>query len=232
MIAGEGVRPRVLDLFCGAGGCSVGYHRAGLDVDGVDIEPHDDYPFELLVADAMDVLTDTAYLDRYDVVHASPPCPRYSSMTTASSRPNHPDLVPTVLDALRSWGGTWVMENVPGAPMPHAVIVCGAAMGLPRIRRHRLFDSSEPLFTPGCCCGPGQPVGVYGGKRGWGRDTERRPDGTRRGRHAHTHAEASEVMGIDWMTDPGDLSDAIPPAYTEYIGSQLLNHLTHQDAAA
>ena len=218
------MKPRLLDLFCGAGGCSVGYDRAGFDVTGVDIEHHDDYPFELIVGDAMERLADVDFLNEFDVVHASPPCPFYSTATIESARDRHPDLVPPTFAALRAWGGTWVIENVPGAPMPGAVVLCGQAMGLPRIKRHRLFASSAALMSPGCACGAGEVVGVYGGKRGWGRNAPR-PDGTSRGRRALTHAEACEVMGIDWMTKPGDVSDAIPPNYTEYIGGQLIDQL-------
>lgn len=216
---------RLLDLFCGAGGCSVGYARAGFEVDGVDIEPHPDYPYTFHQADAMEALADRAFLDRFDAIHASPPCPFYSTATIDSARGNHPDLVPPVRDALKAWGGTWVIENVPGAPMLDAVMLCGGAMGLPRIKRHRLFESNTPLMSPGCGCTGGPVVGVYGGRYGWGRNAAR-PDGTSRGLRARDHTEACAVMGIDWMTKPGDVSDAIPPAYTEFIGGQLMDYLT------
>lgn len=219
-------RPRLLDLFSGAGGAAVGYHRAGFDVVGVDIEPHDDYPYELIVADAV------AFLERlvaggtwewtglgvFDVIHASPPCPRYSRATAERHRDNHPDLLGPVLDALRSWGGTWVVENVPGAPLPDPVMVCGRAMGLRWTRRHRLFASSVPLFSPGCACGSESPYGVTG-------DGPEIRDYARNGRKARSVQHAGEVMGIDWMTRWDDLADAIPPVMTEFIGSQLLDHL-------
>ena len=155
-------RPRLLDLFCGAGGCSVGYHRAGFDVTGVDIEPHEDYPFEFIQADAMDLLADTALLDTFDVVHASPPCPRYSVATPTNARDDHPDLLQPTLDALTAWGGAWVVENVPGAHMPHPITICGRSMGLRYTRRHRLFSSTAPLMAPGCACGTESPYGVTG----------------------------------------------------------------------
>lgn len=208
----------------------MGYHRAGFDVVGWDLEPHPDYPFEFHMGDAMAVLGDLDYLNQFDVVHASPPCPFYSLITTDETRANHPDLVPPTLAALREWGGAWVVENVPGAPLPDAVMLCGAAMGLPKIKRHRLFASSELLVSPGCACSGREVIGVYGGKRGWGRNGVR-PDGSSRGRRARTHAEACEVMGIDWMTQPGDVSDAIPPNYTEYVGAQLLEHLASREVA-
>src|SRR5690625_1129781 len=142
------MKPRLLDLFCGAGGCSVGYERAGFEAEGVDIEPHPDYPYSFHLADAMEVLTDQAFLDRFDVIHASPPCPFYSTVTAEHARTSHPDLLPPVREALKSWGGAWVIENVPGAPMQYPVLLCGGAMGLPRIKRHRLFESSTFLLSP------------------------------------------------------------------------------------
>lgn len=210
-------RPRLLDLFCGAGGCSVGYDRAGFDVTGVDIEPHPDYPYELIVADAMDVLADTAFLARFDMVHASPPCPRYSTSTVMHDRSKHPDLVEPVRDRLAARGGSWVIENVPGAPMPAAVMVCGAAMGLRWIRRHRLFESNLPIMSPGCACDHRGTVSIFGHS---GED--------RRGGRLVQHValtEIRELMGVPWMTRREDIADAIPPAYTEYIGGQLLDEL-------
>jgi DNA (cytosine-5)-methyltransferase 1 len=209
---------RLLDLFAGAGGCSVGYARAGFEVVGVDIEPHPDYPFDLTVADAMEVLADADYLRTFDVVHASPPCPRYSVATKAhGTSDNHPDLVGPSRDLLNAAGVSWVMENVPGAPMPNAVMVCGQAMGLPFIRRHRLFESSEPLMSPGCACNGRGTVSIFGHS---GED--------RRGPEIIGHvslSEARSLMGVEWMTRRSDVSDAIPPAYTEFIGGQLMDAL-------
>ena len=207
---------RLLDLFCGAGGCSVGYARAGFEVTGVDIEPHPDYPFEFRLADAMEVMGDVAYLSQFDVVHASPPCPRYS-VATQATRDDHPDLVGPSRDLLTQWGGVWVMENVPGAPMPAAVTICGQAMGLPWIRRHRLFESSVMIFSPGCACGPHGTVSVFGHS-----GEDRRGPGTLK----HVPLDViRDVMGIDWMSSRDDISDAIPPNYTEFIGHQLAAHV-------
>lgn len=209
---------RLLDLFCGAGGCSVGYTRAGFEVHGIDNAPHPDYPFTFEQMDAMDVLKDSAYLSTFDVVHASPPCPRYSIATPEEHRDDHPDLLEPVLEKLREWGGVWVVENVPGAPMPDPVMICGRAMGLRWFRRHRLFASSVALMSPGCACGKESPYGVTG-------DGPEIRDYARNGRKARSIQHAQEVMGIDWMTTWDDLTDAIPPAYTEYIGGQLLDQL-------
>lgn len=219
------MKPRLLDLFCGAGGCSVGYARAGFDVVGVDIEPHADYPFPLTVADAMTVLQDTAYLDTFDVIHASPPCPAYSVAQYIGSydAADKPDLVAPTREHLRAWGGTWVMENVPGAPMPDAVTLCGWSMGLRHIRRHRLFESSAFLLSPGCSCPNGDTVSVFGHSAEDRRKATKAAHGQMR-----KHVALSEVralMGVEWMSSRDDVSDAIPPAYTEFVGQQLLHHL-------
>lgn len=222
---------KLLDLFAGAGGCSVGYARAGFHVTGVDIEPHNDYPYELLIADALEVARDTAFLDQFDAVHASPPCPHYSTATPAHTRDSHPDLVAPIRDALETWGGPWVIENVPGAPLHNPLILCGSMFGL-RVRRHRLFESNTLLMAPGFCAHRGQQVvGVYGDHPdrpgGW-----KRPDGTSRGVKATSVEDAQHAMGIDWMTQWTDLADAIPPAYTEWIGHQLAAHIAEQEAVA
>lgn len=216
--------PRLLDLFCGAGGCSVGYQRAGFDVEGVDIEPHPDYPFPMIIADAMDVLADRYTLDRYDVIHASPPCPRYSASRHATGRGDeHPDLVPAVRDLLTAWGGPYVIENVPGAPMPAAIVLCGWAMGLRHIKRHRLFESNRLIMSPGCACPTGDTVSVFGHSGEDRRRSTRAKFGNVR-KHVPI-AEVRALMGVEWMSRREDVSDAIPPAYTEHIGAQLIDQL-------
>lgn len=223
------MKPRLLDLFCGAGGCSAGFSRAGFDVFGVDRDAHPAYPFPMLVADAMAVLAIPAFLEGFDVVAASPPCPAYSTITMDPSK--HPRLIEPVREALKEWGGVYVIENVAGAArhMHNPVKVCGSYFGL-AVRRHRFFESNAWL-TPTECdhATQGRPIGVYGDHP---QDDEhyRRPDGTRRGNKAKTVAQAQEALGIDWMSDWDDLTDAIPPAYTEHIGAQLLAHL--EEAAA
>jgi DNA (cytosine-5)-methyltransferase 1 len=215
------MRPKLLDLFCGAGGCSVGYHRAGFDVVGVDIEDHPDYPYALIVADAMEILADADYLRQFDAIHASPPCQHYSVAAEihVGSRANHPDLLPGVRQLLRANGGPYVIENVPGAPMDHPVLICGWAMGYQHLPRHRLFESNLLVMSPGCACPFGDSVSVFGHS---GEDRRKIHDGRR------THmpiAEVRKLMGCEWMTKRDDISEAIPPGYTEYIGSQLIDQL-------
>lgn len=217
-------RPRMLDLFCGAGGCSVGYQRAGFDVEGWDLEPHPDYPFTFHRGDALEVLHDVDYLRSFAAVHASPPCKSETDLAVLSDR-EHPNLLGPTLSLLRAVPGlVWVVENVEGTrQMPDALLVCGASFGLGarcrdgrwrHLQRHRLFASSVPLMGPGCACPKGQPIGVYG-TGGGGQMT--------RGYKAHPE-EAREAMGIDWMARE-DICQAIPPAYTQMIGEQLIDHL-------
>ncbi len=225
------MKPRLLDLFCGAGGAAMGYHRAGFEVVGVDIKPQPHYPFEFHQADAM-----TFPLDGYDVIHASPPCQAYTVANNIHQR-EHPDLLPGTRERLIASGKPWVIENVPGAPMyqgppsllqPHrwGVLVCGRALGL-NVKRHRLFESNRPLIGTDCPRGhPGDWLLVFGhtvlergtviGKaKGGGNRIKRKHTTTARGR---------EAMGIDWMNGD-ELSESIPPAYTEFIGRQILSSL-------
>jgi len=221
------VKPLLLDTFSGGGGCSVGYNRAGFDVVGIDREPHPDYPFPMIVGDAMEYLTNLDFLAQFDVVHASPPCPRYSVATPAETRDSHPDLVGPVREALKAWDGTYVIENVPGAPLDHPVMLCGSAFGL-RVRRHRLFESNAFLMSPGCFHDGRPVVGVYGDHAD--QRQHFRPDGTARGTKATSVADAQDALGIDWMTRWEDLADSIPPAMTEHIGSQILDQLQERAA--
>lgn len=215
---------RLLDLFCGAGGCSAGYRDAGFsEIVGVDNVRQWEYPYEFVLGDAL-----THPLDGFDVVHASPPCKPFSTIqginrNREAAKPRlfdrNPDLLRPMLERLRDWGGVWIVENLPGAPMPDdAVTVCGSAFGL-QVRRHRLFAASVPLTGSGCDhAGQGQCVGVYGHGGAWSYVA---PDGSRRGTKV-TGAAAGVALGIDWTTDQRRLSQAIPPAYTEFIGGQVL----------
>lgn len=211
---------RLLDLFCGAGGAGEGYARAGFEVVGWDIEHHPDYPFKHHVGDALEVLANVDYVRSFDLVHASPPCQAYSTATRDHSR--HPDLVGPVRELLQTAGVHYIIENVPQAPLVAPVRLCGSSLDL-RVQRHRIFESSLSLTGTQCDHkAAGRPVGVYGDHP----DPREyfRPDGTRRGAKATSVADAQDAMGIDWM-GWADLAEAIPPAYTEYLGRQALEQL-------
>ena len=228
------MRPKLLDLFCGAGGCSVGYHRAGFDVTGVDIESHPDYPYDFVQADAMTILQDTTLLplDQFDVIHASPPC---QGSTTMSNRARAvgsevaaawPKLIAPVRRQLQVWaagspGRVYIIENVPGArsEMRAPFILHGGMFGL-GVDRPRLFESNAHIQVYDA---PrvGNPVGVYGKLDG--RRLFTRADGSTQNA-ARTLQQGQTSMGIDWM-DWDDLREAIPPDYCEFIGSQLVEQL-------
>lgn len=204
-------RPRLLDLFCKAGGAGMGYHRAGFDVVGVDIEPQPHYPFEFHQADAL-----TFPLEGFDAIHASPPCQAFTVLHNLGwPATDHPDLIEPTRALLRASGRPWVIENVVGAPMPAAFVLCGSMFGLP-IRRHRQFESSPFMLVPPHRHKAGDhPVLMTSGRL-----TKQR----RALRPWQVHATAEVVRqasGIDWM-NRDELSNAIPPAYTEWIGTQLL----------
>lgn len=207
------MKPRLLDLFCGAGGAAMGYYRAGFDVVGVDIEPQPSYPFRFHQADAL-----TFNLDGFDAVHASPIC---QGFTAYKRRHGHvrprPNLIPTVRHRLAATGVPYVIENVPGAPLVDPVTLCGSSFGLD-VRRHRLFESNITLHGPAC-------------DHGW--QTPRFAPATNRTNLRRTVevgvwriplAVQQKAMGIDWMA-LHELTLAIPPAYTEHLGAQLLAHV-------
>jgi len=216
------VRPRLLDLFCGAGGAAMGYHRAGFDVVGVDIAPQPHYPFEFIQADVMDLLTYPYHYTRglsIAAVHASPPCQRYSVATVfhPGRQAEHPDLVGPVRDLLRQTHLPWVIENVMGAPLRNPVMLCGTMFDSLRVYRHRNFEASPPIwFPPYHNWHPERPaeVGRVVPEHGWM---------TVAGHFSDVKA-ARRAMGIDWM-NRDELRQAIPPAYTEWIGARLLESL-------
>jgi DNA (cytosine-5)-methyltransferase 1 len=210
-------RPLLLDLFCGAGGCAVGYHRAGFDVVGVDLNPQPNYPFEFHRADAFEFLA--AHGWRFAAVHASPPCQGYSSVTRLrGSAGDHPDLIGPLRQALAASGRPYVIENVPQSPLRDPTTLCGSAFGL-GVRRHRLFETPNRVPSPPCRhAEQGVPVGVYGHPKG-GESSSRRGRGRK-----PDEAAWGRAMGIDWM-NWRELAQAIPPAYTEYVGRHLMEHL-------
>lgn len=224
---------RVLDLFCGAGGCSVGYARgfaaARLEVDivGVDLNPQPNYPYRFFQADAM-----TFPLDGFDFIHASPPCQAFTTMSNrwrgaGGKADAHVDLIAATRSRLEESGATWVLENVAGARsmMLSPLTLTGGMFGL-GVHRPRLFDSSEFLMSPPRTPPPVGALGVYGkldGRRVWTRS-----DGTEQ-RSARTLEQASRAMGIDWMTWD-ELRESVPSAYTEFIAGQIAPCLVREVA--
>jgi DNA (cytosine-5)-methyltransferase 1 len=211
---------KLLDLFCGAGGASVGYHRAGFDVVGVDINPQPHYPFEFHQADAMEFP-----LYGFDAIHASPPCTGFSvaSHVHRNNGKNYPDMLTPTRIRLKQAGVPWIIENVVGAPMVPTITLCGTMFGL-KVFRHRHFECSHLIFQPehkphrDKRIGEGyfSVAGDAGRWKSWGT--------VKRNVSKGTADEWRDAMGIEWMTR-NELKLAIPPAYTEYIGRQLLRKI-------
>lgn len=215
---------KLLDLFCCEGGAGKGYAEAGFDVIGVDITQQDRYPYAFVRADAA-----TYPLDGFDAVHASPPCEDHSvTMAFGLNDRGTAWLLPHTVARLKASGVPYVIENVESkavkAHMPGAVRLCGSMFGLGAddshgnyriLRRHRLFLTSFPLTVPPCTCRGKLVGGVYGhgeqgvnGGRGYGFAADK----------------AREAMRMPWVSRDG-AAQAIPPAYTNYIGTQLMRHL-------
>jgi DNA (cytosine-5)-methyltransferase 1 len=205
-------RPRALDLFCKAGGVTRGLQLAGFHVTGVDIEPQPRYcGDEFIQADAL-----TFPFNGYDLIATSPPCQRFSTMTQRWRRSDaHPDLIEPMRKRLLAHGKPYWIENVPGAPLLTPVILCGSMFGL-SVRRHRHFELSfTPPLTPSCDHSR-KAVGVYGHAGG-----SSKRDGLTFGGVDTWRA----AMGIPWMTG-NELAEAIPPAYSEFLGRHFLLTLT------
>lgn len=203
------MKPRALDLFCCAGGAGMGLHRAGFDVVGVDIEPQPHYPFPFIQADAL-----THPLEGFDFIWTSPPCQAYTLCQRIRDN-EHPDLIEPIRHRLKAAGVPWCIENVVGAPLHDPIELCGAMFGL-RVYRHRLFECSFQIEAPphpdhvAPIRKMGRPplagefmhvVGNFSGVK-----------------------QAREAMDIPWM--PRDkLREAIPPAYSEYVGRVALAYI-------
>jgi len=218
--------PRLLDAFCGAGGASVGYARAGFDATGVDHCLMPRYPYEFHQADALEFIREHGH--EFDVIHASPVCKGYSRLSALHRDREYPMLIPETRDALAATGRPYVIENVEdaAASMRSPVKLCGSMFGLD-VRRHRLFESNLLLFSRSCQhwrqtprfpslrqgAGPASVVGVYGHLD-----------------YAGELAVRQAAMGISWMSAE-ELSQAIPPDYTEHIGRMLMLHLAGEGAS-
>lgn len=202
-------KPLLLDAFCKAGGAGMGYHLAGFEVIGVDIEPQPRYPFRFIQADALDFIRLCGHW--FDCIHASPPCQAYG-VTKSLTTKEYPKLIETVRELLRATGKPYVIENVPGAPLKNTITLCGTMFGLKTIR-HRLFETNPPLFWPPAQC---QHVGR--------RAPKRLKDDAGRGvihsfervdllcvvGHNFKVADGKVAIGADWMTGE-ELAEAIPP---------------------
>lgn len=214
-------RPLLLDLYCSAGGAAKGYHDAGFDIIGVDIVPQPHYPFPIVIMDALEYL-DTQDLSKFTAIHASPECKGY---TNCNLSPKHlyKTQIGDVRERLQRIGKPYIIENVAGAQreMINPLMLCGSMFGL-RTRRHRFFESNVFLLAPGRGCDHRDtPIAVYGhsvwdsSKEGTARkDGRRRPDSV-------PVQVGRDTMRIPWM-NMNELAEAIPPAYTEFLGWQLI----------
>lgn len=235
------IKPRLLDLFCGAGGASVGYHRAGFEVEGVDIKPQPHYPFKFYLANALEFS-----LEGYDAYHASPPCQGYSVMRNLpwNKGKKYPLLILPIRRKFDVTGKPYVIENVLGARygakgmekmglQEHSLeagFLCGQMFGLP-FYRHRLFYTNWFWLAPGHpkhfqALRKGNQFGANGGRL-----FDILPLNQAVGCMTLTHApksrvrQAAEAMGVNWMKGD-EISQAIPPAYTEYIGKYLMKYVS------
>ena len=204
-------KPRLLDCYCGAGGAAVGYSRAGFIVTGVDLFPMPRYPYEFIRANVLDL--DIDFLRSFDVIHARPPCQRFTTLSGMPDAREHPNLIPATRELLRASGRPYVIENTPRAPLIDPIRLCGSMFGLgvkdAELRRHRMFETS--FFVPRLRCRHGamhkRVIGVYG--EGC-RDSRRKFD---RSIPEFTVRDGREAMEIEYMTTD-ELSQSIPQAYS------------------
>lgn len=207
---------KILDLFCGGGGASMGIHLAGHEVTGVDIVNQPEYPFTFIQADAL-----TVSLEGYDAFHASPPCQAYSYATTQwkNKGNEYPDLLNLVRERLLKTGKPFVLENVQNAPIRKDVLLCMGMFDKDRkytVRRHRIFEIHgfsvpQPEHkTHQGKVGDGRVISVFG------------HGGGKRYNHCACDMETwKQAMNISWITKRRTLTESIPPDYTKYIFSFL-----------
>jgi DNA (cytosine-5)-methyltransferase 1 len=211
--------PRLLDLFCGAGGAAVGYWRAGFAVTGVDLWPQPRYPFEFVQADAVAWLADRvdAIGRRFTAVHASPPCQRWTRAQNARGQADeHPDLIGPLRPLLEATGLPFVIENVPEAPIRPDLVLCGTAFGLRlrgfEVRRHRVFESNVDLGPSPPCRHEVAAMPIFGHSE----------NADFRRRYGIVPLDRRRAgLGVEWMNRE-ELREAIPPAFTQLIGERLL----------
>lgn len=222
-------RPLLLDLFCSAGGAAMGYHRAGFDVIGVDIKPQKNYPFEFVEHDALELMSDLLkerstvmyhrgyLLESFSAIHASPPCQAYSVMKNRVAPRKTVDLVAATRILLQKSGKPWVIENVPGSPLLSPIVLCGTHFGL-KVLRHRLFETWPRINPPEQSC-KHPPRGSVGKAGHYG---DKKPGDWVSVAGRGSRIIGSAAMGIDWYMNRDEVSQAIPPYYTEWIGKRLL----------
>lgn len=235
------MKPKLLDLYCCAGGAGTGYERAGFDVYSVDISPQPRNPHPFHQGDAIAVLDTLAsgksilftkpggetielFDEQVAVKHGSPPCQAYTPLGALHPHKTYPDLIYATRNRFEAMGGPWIIENVMAAPLDKArsITLCGGMFGL-RTYRHRRFESNVSLVAPE------HPKHVIRTA------TKRRRELWAQGWHVSITGDVGtyvgpDAMGIDWMNG-NELSEAIPPPYTEYIGRQLIAELGSEVAA-
>lgn len=217
---------RALDLFCCAGGAGTGLARAGFEVVGVDIAPQPHYPFEFRQGDAL-----TFPLDGFDFIWASPPCQRFSDLAKRNGNGSDwPDLVDPIRQRLLRSGALFVIENVEGAPLRKDLIFCGTMFEGLRVLRHRVFEASFTLWQPGHAAHP--LVFTHDKRKAhYGKLDQNSSFVQVTGGGNCSIANARAAMGIDWMTKD-ELNEAIPPAYSEFIGRAAIANLEARRLAA
>ncbi|MEN6475228.1 MAG: DNA methylase, partial [Syntrophaceae bacterium] len=200
------------------GGCSMGYYRAGFEVVGVDINPQKHYPFEFIKTNALSV--DVDFMRSFDAIHASPPCQGYSATRTQwnCGKIDHPKLITPVRAALEASEIPWVIENVMGSTLHWGIVLCGTMFGI-KTYRHRVFESSIMLLQP---AHRKHPETIPG--RGFGTSPRGYCNPCGHTSHKGQAQEWGRALDIDWMNQK-ELTQAIPPAYTEFIGRQLIEYL-------
>ena len=234
------MKPKLFDLFCCAGGASMGYYLAGFAPYGIDNKPQSHYPFPFLLMDAPEAMErflrgerltfsngETLYLSDFAVFHASPPCQAYVDYNKKGDRETkHPRLIEPIRERLLSTGKPYIIENIHKAPLMAHILLCGSMFGL-RVRRHRYFEAPclPLIMVPHCNhkmkVSTGELIGVYA----MGGHGPRHGAGIREVAPRPPQVTPEEAMGIYWMKFC-ELKEAIPPAYTEYLGKYLMQAIT------
>ena len=219
-------KPRLLDLFCCAGGAGVGYSRAGFEVVGVDINPQPNYPLPFIQADALTL--DPKFIASFCAIHASPPCQSYSDLAKRNGNADEwPRLIEPVREMLIRSGLPYIIENVDGAPLINFVVLCGTMFPHLRVLRHRLFEANFEIVPPPHKKHPKCHTFDLR-KSHYGKTDEWTDFVSVNGGGNCTIAAARDAMGIDWMTKR-EINESIPPAYTQLVGQQLIYHMSRAE---